>query len=245
MFVGCLWGAGFGYGAVLWLQWNKHVDRDANVEVVVTLATPFLVYYGAEMFLNEVAMSGVLAVVSFGLVFAAPFGRTKLDPSTEHFLHEFWGMVGYLINTLLFTISGLVVILNLVDAYYEEDVTGRTFAEDFENGVRSPARVAAPPAMAPPPMLCHVRAETTRPRDFAAPTAAAPLWHAPRSRPLPPAAADRHVRVGRARTRGGHVRGDAVLPQGALRLRLEGCARHLVGRAARRGGTGARDGRAH
>ena len=94
MFCGCLWGVVFGWVGVMWLQQNKHVDRDANVEITVTLAMPFLVYYSAETaFGADGVMSGVLAVVFFGLVFAHPFGRTKLDPATEHFLHEFWGMV--------------------------------------------------------------------------------------------------------------------------------------------------------
>ena len=74
-------------------------DRDANVEVVCTLAMPFLVFYLSETAFSEEGdfqMSGVLAVVAYGLVFASPYGKVRIDPGIEHFLHEFcsWCEVG-------------------------------------------------------------------------------------------------------------------------------------------------------
>ena len=61
-------------------------------QVIVTLAMPFLVFYLAETaFAPDMQMSGVLSVVCFGLVFASPYGKVRVDPRVQHFLHEFWG----------------------------------------------------------------------------------------------------------------------------------------------------------
>ena len=85
-------------------------------------------------------MSGVLAVVTYGLVFASPFGRVRLDPEVAHFLHGeegFWGVVGYLVNTLIFVISGLVMILNIevTGPAYEDGIN--SFGADIGYGVAS------------------------------------------------------------------------------------------------------------
>ena len=33
--------------------------------------------------------------------------QVRVDPEVEHFLHEFWGMIGHLVNTIIFVISGV------------------------------------------------------------------------------------------------------------------------------------------
>jgi hypothetical protein len=58
----------------------------------------------AEEFLK---VSGVLAVVVFGL-YLNVWGRTSISHEVEHFLHRFYEMMGYLANTLIFTLSGLI-----------------------------------------------------------------------------------------------------------------------------------------
>ncbi len=37
----------------------------------------------------------------------------RIDPRVEHFLHEFWGMVGHLVNTLIFVISGVIIVTSI------------------------------------------------------------------------------------------------------------------------------------
>ena len=139
--------------SVRWLEANAGADRDANVEVICTLAMPFLVFYLAETGFASmnmqashpdpsgrrprppaatsqqrhpalasrfqtrrpcVQMSGVLAVVCYGLVFASPYGKVRIDADVEHFLHEFWAMVGHLVNTLIFILSGALILLKLL-----------------------------------------------------------------------------------------------------------------------------------
>jgi len=127
--IGPLLGIGLGVISVRWLEANAGADRDANVEVICTLAMPFLVFYLAETAFGEaMQMSGVLAVVCYGLVFASPYGKVRIDPGVEHFLHEFWGMVGHLTNTIIFVLSGVIIVISI-------DVRRASFATDVGFGL--------------------------------------------------------------------------------------------------------------
>ena len=89
-------------------------DRDHHVETVVTIAAPFFVFYVAETAFGEsFQMSGVLAVVAFGLVYASPWGSIRVDPRAVHFLHEFWGMVGHIVNLIIFVMAGIMILLKI------------------------------------------------------------------------------------------------------------------------------------
>ena len=115
--IGPLMGIGFAILTIKFLEANQDADSDANVETICTLAVPFLVFYLAETaFGSTFQMSGVLAVVSYGLVFAAPYGKVRLDPGVEHFLHGFWAMVGHLTNTIIFVIAGSKLGMIFVEA---------------------------------------------------------------------------------------------------------------------------------
>ena len=82
--MGPIFGVTMGALALMWLQANAGTDRDANVEVICTLAMPYLVFYLAETaFGEEYQMSGVLSVVCFGLTFASPFGKVRIDPDAD------------------------------------------------------------------------------------------------------------------------------------------------------------------
>ena len=135
--LGPLLGVAMGVLSVLWLELNQGADRDANVEIICTVATPFLVFYLAETAFDGFQMSGVLAVVAYGLVFASPFGKVRIDPECEHFLHAFWGMVGHLVNTVIFSLSGILIVLALT----ESDTSH--FWEDLGYGMLSYAAMTA------------------------------------------------------------------------------------------------------
>ena len=112
--IGPIWGVAMAGAALYFLRMNAFKDRDSSVEMIVTVAMPYLVFYSSETaFGDEFQLSGVLAVVAFGLTFASPWGRAYIDPHAEHFLHSFWGSVGHLVNTLIFVISGLTIVLRI------------------------------------------------------------------------------------------------------------------------------------
>ncbi len=99
---GALVGVVIGYITILWV---KGVFNDALVEISFIIAAAYLTFFVAEHFLH---VSGVLALVALGLVMAG-VGRTRISPEVEHFMHEFWELAGFIANTLLFLIVGVVI----------------------------------------------------------------------------------------------------------------------------------------
>jgi sodium/hydrogen exchanger 10/11 len=99
---------GYAYGLVS-LEFTSRVFNDAPVEIAVTLSSAYLVFYLAE----EFHMSGILAVVALGVSYSK-HGQTKISSEVQHFMHEFWEMLGYLANTLIFTITGVEVVAQSV-----------------------------------------------------------------------------------------------------------------------------------
>ena len=80
-----------------------------HFDIVAQIATTVFAAYGTFL-LSEVTpvhVSGVLATVALGLAMANG-GRTAVH---EHeTLHEFWEMVEYLANTVVFVLSGAVIM---------------------------------------------------------------------------------------------------------------------------------------
>ena len=77
---------------------------DPPVEVVVSLLIPFLAYLPAE----QLHVSGVLAVVTAGLVIGRRLG-TILSPSSRVLWLTTWNMVVFVLNGLAFVVIGLAM----------------------------------------------------------------------------------------------------------------------------------------
>jgi CPA1 family monovalent cation:H+ antiporter len=77
---------------------------DPPVEVLVSLVIPFAAYLPAE----ELHVSGVLAVVTAGLVVGRRLG-TMLSPSSRLLWLTTWKMVGFVLNGLAFVLVGLAL----------------------------------------------------------------------------------------------------------------------------------------
>ncbi len=90
---------------ILVLQWFKRVVNDAMVEISVGVAAAYLAFYVAEHFFH---VSGVLALVTLGIVLGG-VGRSRISPQVEHFMHEFWELAGFIANSLIFLIVGVVI----------------------------------------------------------------------------------------------------------------------------------------
>jgi NhaP-type Na+/H+ or K+/H+ antiporter len=87
------------------INWVRKVFNDALFEITVIIGAAYLAFFVAEGFFH---VSGVLAVVTFGLVMAG-VGRTRISPEVGHFLHEFWELAAFIANTLIFIIVGVVI----------------------------------------------------------------------------------------------------------------------------------------
>lgn len=102
--VGCLVG-------ILSLLFINRVFNDSLIEITLTLATPYLVFYVAEHIFH---VSGVVAVVTLALIYAGP-GRTCFSPEVIDHLHHFWQTLAYLFNTLIFILVGIVIAIRITD----------------------------------------------------------------------------------------------------------------------------------
>ena len=102
VFGGIIVGGVIGYFSITWI---KKVFNDALVEISVIVGAAYLTFFVAEYFFH---VSGVLALVTLGLIMAG-VGRTRISPEVEHFMHEFWELAGFIANTLLFLIVGVVI----------------------------------------------------------------------------------------------------------------------------------------
>jgi NhaP-type Na+/H+ or K+/H+ antiporter len=105
-------GAGAVLGALIGLitaAWVKRVFNDPEIEIAIILVGAYLTFYAAEAFFG---VSGVLGLVALGVVMAS-FGRTRISPEVEHFLHEFIEFAAFICNVLIFIIVGVVIAQNV------------------------------------------------------------------------------------------------------------------------------------
>lgn len=104
------WVVSFGLfiGLVLgWLAlvWIGKVFNDPMIEITLSIAVAYLVFYIAE---HSFHVSGVVAVVTLAIIFAS-FGRTRISPEVAGFLHHFWEMMAHIANTLIFLLCGIII----------------------------------------------------------------------------------------------------------------------------------------
>ena len=108
--------------------WLSHVFNDYLIEISITLVSTYLTYYIGEEILQ---VSGVLAVVTMGIEVNTK--RTVIEPDVEEFLHRsdelihisvlkindinacflihrFWEIAGYIANTLIFVLVGVIIV---------------------------------------------------------------------------------------------------------------------------------------
>jgi Na+/H+ antiporter len=110
---------GVGIGLVLGIvitAWLSRTFNDPLVEITLTLVLAYAAMIIAEGFFH---VSGVMAIVTAGLWMHAQ-GRTRISPEVFHFLHQFWQMLAYIANTLIFLLVGLVVAIQVDTATWRD-----------------------------------------------------------------------------------------------------------------------------
>lgn len=103
---GILVGGIFAWFTATWLG---RIFDDALAESTLTIVLAYAAMAIAEGLLH---VSGVLALVTAGLALAGP-GRTRITPQVMHFLHQFWEMLAYVANTVIFFLVGLIIAAKL------------------------------------------------------------------------------------------------------------------------------------
>src|SRR5271166_2092980 len=86
-------------GSIAVLAW--HLVKDAMLQVVISLAVPYLSYLPAQHF----GVSGVLAVVTTGL-FVNRFTPTVLLPAARERATGFWVTIVFVTNAIIFVLVG-------------------------------------------------------------------------------------------------------------------------------------------
>ena len=78
------------------------------MEITLSVVAAYIAFIISE----ALHVSGVVSLVVLGLMFST-LGRTRISPEVTHFLHQFWEMMAYMANTLIFLIVGIVVVLHV------------------------------------------------------------------------------------------------------------------------------------
>lgn len=81
------------------------IVSNESVEISLSVVLAYASFIIAEHFLH---VSGVLAAVTAGLI-AGSFGKTKVSPSVEEFMHSFWEYMAFAMNSLIFFAVGLII----------------------------------------------------------------------------------------------------------------------------------------
>lgn len=97
--IGCLIGVAIGF---LFYGIHKWLPTTPSIEIILTLVTPYCMYYTAEHF----HFSGVLAVVSGGL-FLSHHRRNLLTYQSRIQGFNFWANIVFVLNGLIFFLIGL------------------------------------------------------------------------------------------------------------------------------------------
>lgn len=110
---GFLWVVSLGLFigvAVGWLtlQVIGRLFNQPLIEISLTVGAAYITFFIAESF----HVSGVVALVALALTFSTK-GKTRVSPEVAHFLHQFWEMMAYMANTLIFLIVGIVITLHV------------------------------------------------------------------------------------------------------------------------------------
>ena len=92
------WGLAIGWGALALRRWA----RDPSVEMVIALLSPFAAFWVPE----SLGGSGVLATVTAGL-YVSWNGPRFISPATRLQGFFVWGLVVYLIEGVIFLLTGL------------------------------------------------------------------------------------------------------------------------------------------
>ncbi|MCF6131943.1 Na+/H+ antiporter [Flavobacterium wongokense] len=96
---------GIGIGLLigwLFMKFHKYLPTDANMDIALTLITPYMIYLAAE----EVHSSGVLAVVSAGL-YLSHKRHSFLSSASRVRGYNVWQSLVFVLNGLVFTMIGL------------------------------------------------------------------------------------------------------------------------------------------
>ena len=84
----------------------RRIHNNFVLEVNTTVVGSYLLFYIAEF--TALHVSGVLAIVALGLYMTGK-GKTRISAESEHAVHHIWGYIGYVAETVIFILSGVII----------------------------------------------------------------------------------------------------------------------------------------
>lgn len=109
-------GIVFGMASLLWLRF---IYNDTLTDFSLALTVSYIAYYTAQ---EEAEASGILTLVALGMVFA--MSKDTHRAGGKQSLHEFWEMIAYIANTLIFILSGVIIAQSIFSIGNLENNTG-------------------------------------------------------------------------------------------------------------------------
>eukprot|EP00756_Hemistasia_phaeocysticola_P005110 Hpha_TRINITY_DN13178_c0_g1::TRINITY_DN13178_c0_g1_i2::g.113913::m.113913 len=82
----------------------KLTFNDPAIEITLTLVAAYATFFMCEGYFG---VSGVLGLVILGMYLA--YHSHVISPEVEHSLHQFWEIIVYMANTMIFAIAGLII----------------------------------------------------------------------------------------------------------------------------------------
>ncbi len=109
---GILLGIGFG---VVFSHAISRINNNPHIELIFTMILAHLTFLTADLISHNlhiwefhIMISGVIAT-TFAALTMGNYGRTKISPQVEHTMEQFWWFFGFISNTLVFLLMGLMV----------------------------------------------------------------------------------------------------------------------------------------
>jgi NhaP-type Na+/H+ or K+/H+ antiporter len=87
----------------------RRVKGDLLVQISAVILATYVTFFIAEGLLH---VSGVISLVSFGLTLTY-VGKPRLKPEANRFMENFWELAGYIANTLIFILVGVVIAMRV------------------------------------------------------------------------------------------------------------------------------------
>ena len=84
----------------------SRIHNNFVLEVNTTIFASYLLFFLTEN--TEIHVSGILAIVAFGL-YMSNIGKTRISTESEHAVHHVWGFIGFVAETVIFILTGLIM----------------------------------------------------------------------------------------------------------------------------------------
>jgi NhaP-type Na+/H+ or K+/H+ antiporter len=94
---------GLACGLIIFF-WMSYIYNNFVLEANLLIFSSYLLFFVAE----ALKTSGIIAIVVYG-IFMSLYGRLNISASSEHANHHIWGYIGFIAETLIFLVAGLIM----------------------------------------------------------------------------------------------------------------------------------------